>query len=315
MRHKFLLPFLLFINTVAIAGSGYVHLNKDSYLFYVENDNIYSPDKNQLLYFRKGNIFFTGEADTKQNIFLLSTSMDIVSDKLQLLYEKDNRQPTFSFREGKLFAGNAESSDLQDKSELLHVKRAGKWWAFYSSVNDSLLAYYEADSLPFSTAVITAYSLAVKFNLQAKLDIVTTEGPYVQSSFVSIKPVWGNVTANEWIWDGKVLRPRWNTNPDCMWSFDGQIIRQVYVNNIYEQYQWDGETFKPLWRNNRALEWSYDGRIMKPIWDTDWAHQYMLDNRIIKPWSNVHSEREWQVDGDIPVPLIILVISGMARCY
>ncbi len=314
MRPKLLLPFLLFINTVAIAGSGYVHLSKDIYLFYIENDNIYSPDKNQLLYFRKGNIFFAGETDTKQNIFLLSTSMDIVSDKLQLLYEKDNRQPTFSFREGKLFAGNAESADLQDKSELLHVKRTGKWWAFYSSVNDSLLAYYEADSLPLSTAVITAYSLAVKFNLQAKPDVVLTEGPYVQSSFVSIKPVWGNVTANDWIWDGKVLRPRWNTNPDCMWSFDGQIVRQVYVNNIYEQYQWDGETFKPLWRNNRALEWSYDGRIMKPIWDTDWTNQYMLDNRIIKPWSNVHSEREWQVDGDIPVPLIILVISGMAKC-
>jgi hypothetical protein len=289
-------------------------LDKTKALFFIDNDNIYSPDKKQLLYFKKGNIFFTSETDTKQNIFLLSTSMDVVSDKLQLLYEKDNRQPTFSFREGKLYAGNAESPDLQDKSELLHIKRTGKWWAFYSSFNDSLLAYYEADSLPLSTAVITAYTLAVKYNLQAKLEVIRSEGPYVQSSFVSIKPIWGNVTPNEWIWDGKTLRPRWNTNPDCVWSFDGQTVRQLYVSNIYEQYQWDGETFKPMWRNNRAQEWSWDGRIMKPSWDTDWANQYQLDNRVIKPWSNVHSEKEWQVDGDIPIPLIILVISGMAYC-
>jgi hypothetical protein len=296
------------------AGSGYVFLSKDSFLFYVKDDEIFSPDKKQLLYFRKGNIFFTGETDSKQNIFLLSTSMDVTSAKLQMLYEKDNRQPIFSFRDRKLYSGSPESTDIQEKAELLHMERTGKWWAFYSSLNDTLLAYFEADSLPLSTAVITAYTLAVKYKLQTKLDVVKAQGPFVQSSFVSIKPVWGNVTANEWIWDGKNLRPRWNTNPNCFWTFDGQVVKQVYTNNIYEQYQWDGETFKPLWRTNRAQEWSYDGRIIKPIWDTDWANQYMIENRIVKPWSNVHSEKEWQVDGDIPIPLIILVISGIARC-
>jgi hypothetical protein len=70
-----------------------------------------------------------------------------------------------------------------------------------------------------------------------------------------------------------------------------------------------------VWRNNRQLEWSWDGRILKPVWDTDWANQYMIQNGVIKPWSNVHTEREWQMDGEIPLPLIILVVSGLALKY
>lgn len=313
--HRLLLGMMLITIQAANAGSGYVYLSKTTYLFYVKNDEIFSPDKKNLLYFKKGNIFFSGETDTKQNIYLITTSTDITSDKLQMVYEKEAREPSYSFRDRKFYSGKAESEDLREKSELLHIERTGKWWAFYSSFNDSLLAYYEADSLPLSTAVITAYTLVVKFNLQAKLNLVRAEGPFMQASFVSIKPVWGNVTANEWIWDGTYLRPRWNTDLRCIWSFDGQIIKQVYINNIYEQYQWDGENFKPLWRNNRTQEWSWDGRILKPTWDTDWANQYVFENRIIKPWSNVHSEKEWQIDGDIPIPLVILVISGIARPY
>lgn len=314
IRHisLFLLALAAWLQTTA---GGYVYLSKDNPLFYVEGDNIYSPDGKQLLYFKKGNIFFTGETDTKQNIFLLTTSIDVTSDNLQMVYEKDSREASYSFKNRKLFAGKPESEDFELKNELLHMERTGKWWAFYASATDSLIGYYEADSLPLSTAVITAYTLAVKFSLQDKVQQLHAEGPFVEAQYVSIKPIWGNVTANEWIWDGKFLRPRWNMDPRCVWTFDGRVVRQEYVSNIYEQYEWDGENFKPMWRTNRNQEWTWDGRIMKPAWSTDWATQYMIDNRIIKPWSNVHSEREWQVDGDIPIPLMILVISGIARPF
>lgn len=315
MKARLAFFLLALLTTMHSIAGGYVYLSKDNPLFYVDGDNIYSPDGKTLLYLKKGNIFFTGEADTKQNIFLLTTSMDVTADKLQLIYEKDNREATYSFKNLKLYAGKPETEDFEFKNELLHIERTGKWWAFYASSTDSLIGYYEADSLPFSTAVITAYTLAVKYKLQAKVEELRSEGPFVQASFVSIKPVWGNVGANEWIWDGQNLRPRWNVDPRCIWTFDGRVVKQLYVNNIYEQYEWDGENFKPMWRTNRAQEWSWDGRIMKPAWDTDWANQYMLDNRIIKPWSNVHAEKEWQLDGDIPTPLIILVISGIARPY
>ncbi len=310
-------PFLIFLSLSfsLSAGNGYVFLKDTSKLFYVRNNEIYSPDGKQLLYFQKGNIFFTGGSDDKKNIFLLTTSMDPAATKLQLIYEDQSRKPVYSFRDNKFYTGRTESEDLRDKTELLRIEKLKKWLAFYASVNDSLLAYYPSDSLPSATAIIVAYTLIIRFELEKKSGVLQGKPPFENKAFATLKPAWGNTTANEWMWDGKVLRPRWNTDQRLMWTFDGQTIKPFYGINTNEEYSWDGENFKPVWRTNRAQEWSWDGRIMKPIWDTDWANQYKIEDGVIEPWSNVHTERQWNLDGDIPIPLIILVISGIARTY
>ena len=296
------------------AGTGFVYLSDTSKLFYVNENEVYSPEKNQLLYFQKGNIFFNGTTDEKQNIFLMTTSMNPSSDKLEGIFEKENSEPSFSFSQNKFYIKEARSDEEESNSELIHIQRAKKWLAFYSSVNDTLLAYYNNDSLPSSTAILVAYVLIKKIELEKK-QIVQPKVAAQINSYATLKPMWGNATANEWMWDGNILRPRWNVDPRLAWTFDGQTIKPYDGNNIYAQYSWDGETLKSIWRNNQAQEWTWDGRIMKPIWDTDWANQYMIENGVVKPWSNVHTEKEWRLDGDIPVPLIILVISGMAKTY
>ena len=141
MRSK-LLYCLLFIVPCSLlnAGTGFVFLSDTTKLFYASNNEIYSPNGKELLYFQKGNIFFSGSNDDKQNIFLMTTSMNIASDKQELIYEKDNREPAYSFSNNKFYAGKIESEDLCDKAELIHLERMKKWLAFYSSYNDSLLA-------------------------------------------------------------------------------------------------------------------------------------------------------------------------------
>lgn len=298
-----------------LAGTGFVYLADTSKLFYGINNEIYSATGQQLLYFQKGNIFFKGNDDEKQNIFLLTTSMNSNSDKTELLYEKDKNMPVYSFAANKFYNGNVQSDDLKEKTELIHVEKIKKWLSFYASHNDSLLAYYNADSLPSSTAILVAYTLIKKYDLD-KQNISKREMPPFQTAeYASLKPVWGNTTANEWLWDGKVLRPRWNVDPRLVWTFDGSTLQPQNSSNIYQQYEWDGENFKPIWRTNKAEEWTYDGRLIKPIYDTDWANQYVMENGVIKPWSNVHSEKEWNIDGDIPIPVVILVLSGIAKPY
>lgn len=315
MKRPFLLLSFILVAMAARAGNGYVYLKDTVKLFYVSNNEIYSIDGKVLKYFQKGNIFFTGESDQRQNIFLMTTSMNPASSKLEAIYEKDNRQAMYTFSDNKFYAGKTVSDDLRGNNELLHIERAKKWMAFYSSTDDSLLAYYMADSLPSSTAIIVAYTIIKKYELEKKAGLLSNKPVFQNNSFASIKPVYGNQTANEWIWDGKVLRPRWNVDQRLIWSYDGQTIKPLYGTNIYEQYSWDGETFKPIWRTNRAEEWTWDGRLMKPVWDTDWAKQYKIEDGVVMPWSNVHSEREWSLDGDIPIPLIILIISGIAKPY
>jgi len=306
---------LIFISFIARSGNSFVFLSDTSKLFFASNNEIYSPDKKQLLYFQKGNIFFSGETDSKENIFLLTTSMNHASEKLELIYEKDNRKPSYSFSKDKFYVGAEDGEEARQKTEVLHIEKLKKWMAFYATGTDSLLAYFAADSVPSSTAVIVAYTLIKKYALETRLAKQITAAPFQENSFATLKPVWGNQTANEWMWDGKVLRPRWNVDPRLAWVFDGETIKPQYGNNIYAQYAWDGENLKPVWRTNRNEEWSWDGRLMKPVWDTDWANQYLIEDGIVKPWSNVHTEKEWKLDGSIPIPLIILVISGIAKPF
>lgn len=307
--------FLLLQYVKSNAGTGFIYLADTTKLFYASNNEVYTPDQKELLYFQKGNIFFKGNGDNRENIFLLVSSLSLNSDRTELIYEKDNQRPSISFSNNKFYAGNSESEDSKQHNELLHIQRYKKWLSFYSSGNDSLLAYYAVDSFPSSTAIIVAYTLIKRFELEKKKDIQQRSLPFVENSYASIKPIWGNQTANEWIWDGKILRPRWNVDPRLAWTFDGETVKPQYGTNIYAQYSWDGENFKPVWRSNKAEEWSWDGRIMKPTWDTDWANQYTIEDGAVKPWSNVHPEKEWSVNGNIPIPLIILIISGIGRSY
>jgi hypothetical protein len=313
MRQALLLVFLNAFVLLSKAGSGWVYLADSTKLFYVKGNEIYSAEQSLLLYFSKGNIFFKGAADDRQNIFLLSSSMNPGSTSLQTFYLSENKQTMFSFKEFQFYNGKNETEDFMERNKLVHFKKTGKWTAAYSSLTDSLLAYYLTDSLPASTAVIVAYTLINKYALVDhlnKLQSVPTIN--TEQQFSTIKPIWGNVIDNEWIWDGEILRLRWSNDPRFFWTFDGQYVKPYYLNNINLQYEWDGELFKPVWRTSRPEEWSYDGRLIKPVYDTDWANQYVLESNVLKPWSNVHTEREWRIDGTIPVPLLILVVSGIA---
>lgn len=310
-----LLSFLILHLSLLYGGSGFVFLADTSKLFFVNENEIYSPDKQQLLYFQKGNIFFNGSTDDRQNIFLLTTSLNAGGNSTEQIYEKSNREVRYSFSQNKFYSGNVESEEQKKAAELIHIEKSKKWLAFYSSLDDSLLAYFNADSLHSSTSIIVAYTLIKKLELDKKLAELPKPAPQQTNSYATIKPFWGNATANEWMWDGNILRPRWNVDPRLAWTFDGQTIKPYYGTNIYEEYSWDGEIFKPVWRTNRAQEWSWDGRLMKPVWDTDWADQYKIEAGVVKPWSNVHTEKEWRLDGEIPIPLIILIISGIAKTY
>ena len=103
------------------AGSGSISLADTSKFFYVSNNEIYSNDKRELLYFQKGNIFFSGSTDERQNIFLMTTSVNPSSDKLELIYEKDNRVEAFSFKKNRFYIGKPETDELREVSELSHI--------------------------------------------------------------------------------------------------------------------------------------------------------------------------------------------------
>ena len=314
------------------AGDGFVYLKDTTQkLFFVSDANVYSPDKAQLLYSQRGNIFYAGNGDGKDNISLLVTSLDPASTKLETIFEKDQRQPVYSFQDNRFFLGKPTSEETQQKNELLHIEASKKWLGFYSSDNDSLLAYYRIDSFPSSVAIIVAYTLIKQFGLEKNIKAAQpqskinglmsfikniTGGPALQSvtgAYSVIKPASGNTMANEWIWDGKILRPRWNTDQSLAWTFDGQTIKRMYAENNNDQYTWDGKTFKPLSQDDLSQQWSWDGSVIKRAENTGWHNEYMVNDGVVRPTTEPGAENEWHLDGSIPVPLVILIISGIAK--
>lgn len=309
--NRFLSVPLLFCTLFSTAGSGYIFSKDTTAAYFVNENEIYNADSSRLLYFNKGNIFFSGGTDDRENIFLMTTSLDPQSKGLELLYEKNGQDPVYSFMKDIFYLGETHSADMREGNEMLHIERSKKFVAFYASYNDSLLAYYKtADSLPASTAVILAYLLVKENGLEKKIAALMAK-PMFENVYSDLKPATGNTVANEWIWDGKVLRMRWDVDEKYMWTFDGQIIKQ-YGDNAYFQYSWDGANFKPLSRSDEGAEWTWDGHIMKPASDNNLADQYQIADGMINP-ADENIERQWRLDGNIPVPLIILVISGLAR--
>jgi hypothetical protein len=315
--HKNILSLIIIVASLNCkAGGSFVFMgDTTNKLFYARNNEFYSPDKSTLVYFQKGNIIFKGTTDDRSNIFLLTSSMDLNSGELELLYEKDNRNPTYSFSKNKFYLGKNESEEFRAKNELIHVMRAKKWLAFYASYNDSLLCFYAADSLPSYAAVLVAYTLARKLNLEAKLSVKQNRLPFEDTKVATIKPLVGDQVLNEWIWDGKVLRPRWNVDPRLAWKFDGQTVKPFAGNNMFDQYTWDGETFKPAWRDDNTKEWAFNGNQLKPLWGNDLDNEYIIEKGTVKPANPLHPEKEWKMDGDFPIPVLILILSGIARPY
>lgn len=288
-----------------------------SILCFVKGADVYQTNSKSPYCYVKGNIVFRNGEDDRQNIMFMFTSPDLFSSKKQSAKFPDKQSNAFCYSAGKVMECDANTPD---NTILLSVEKYGKWTAFYHPTKDSLLAYYASDSVSGGVSVWFAQLVIEKYKLhqfvassQTQSSVTQIGGAQsVQPQIATIKPFWGNQTANEWMWDGEILRPRWNSDPRWAWTFDGTILKPYLGSNINLQYEWNGEVLKPVWRTVRELEWSYDGRIIKPIWSTDWALQYTIQDGVVKPWSNVHAEREWSIQGSIPIPIIVAVISGIA---
>jgi hypothetical protein len=316
---KYLTVFLLFISLTATANEGPLYGPDSTVIYYVRNNELYTADGKQLLYFQKGNIIFTGETDTKDNIFMLTTSVKLGSEGVINIFMQGETTPKYKLQSGKFHIGNSEMEN--DNDVLVAIYGNKGTIEFRNGQDDSLLAMYPNASIDGAMATLIAHQLIAKNKIEAQffnkiksLPMQSDRG--LPEGIAVIKPLWNNVTANEWVWDGRILRPRWNNNPQLEWTFDGETIKPAWGNNNYLQYSWDGELFKPIWRTSRTEEWTFDGSLLKPAWSSEWDKQLTIQSDgVIKPFVNTNPDLEWKVEGNMPIPCIILIVSHIARPF
>lgn len=316
---KYITALLLFISFVARGNEGPLYGADSTVLYYVKENELYTADGKQLLYFQKGNIIFTGESDSKDNIYMLTTSVNLASKGVINIFLNGQNAPLYKLQQGKFHIGT--SSMETDNDVLLGIFGNNGTVEFRSGLNDSLLAVYPHPSIDGAIAILISHQLIAKYKLEKQyLDLIKSlpmqSAGSLPDGIATIKPLWNNVTGNEWVWDGRILRPRWNSNPQLEWVFDGETIKPNWGNNQYLQYSWDGELFKPIWRTSRTEEWTFDGSLIKPAWSSDWDKQLTIQSDgIIKPFVNTNPDLEWKVEGNMPIPCIILIVSRIARPF
>ena len=125
----------------------------------------------------------------------------------------------------------------------------------------------------WSTGELTAvfYLINEQYQLKELLEgsignvgLTNTSKPSL-SAQTTIRRMW-NTGDDDYVWDGSILKPRWNSSDYEEWEFDGRILRRVWYDDGTE-YEWDGKVLKRRF-NGGMEEFEWDGRVLRRRWNT-----------------------------------------------
>ncbi len=257
----------------------------------------------------KGNMVFKGASESKNDIVLLIGTDNLFSEK----------------------SANAINSDLQ--STRFAMGKGGFYLTGYGLSEDHLIAKYSLGTngdivllaghppAPFvtltgdewSTAELTAifYLLDEQHQLQELLATSLVGGnvpvkKLTTGNEATLRRMW-NTGQDDFSWDGRVLKRRWNSSDLEEWEFDGRILRRVWMEDRTE-YEWDGKILKCRFCNT-VEEFEWDGRVLRRRWNTG-NDEFVIQGNVVKRMWDAGND-EWELTGDMPVPIIAMIVFGL----
>lgn len=310
-RWNYLLLFsmcLSIINTSAQKNiTAYDSLGKAT--LFMQQEELYQiqADTHHLLFSVKGNIIFSNQSQQREDILYLITGNDIFSKKGGQIISAANNKAIFTFTKGKLFLGNT----VFDKRMLLGQFQIVNNQMSFQCIAQTRPLFY-IDSNDASAASLLA--IAVCFIQLQEIDVKHFTQLQAQQSVVegtgTIRRLWGNNNSEDFIWDGRILRKRWNANEFDQWKFDGNTITRAFFDTG-EDWQWDGTTLQSRWnRNEQAYIWQ--GNTLKSLYGNEQAEYFIQGNIIKRAWNAVGND-EWEVNGSIPIPILMMVVFRIVK--
>lgn len=276
----------------------------------IENDVLSVLQKDTLtpVFTIKGNIIFSNQSQKREDILYLITGNDIFSKKGGQIISSANNKALYTFSKGKLFLG----SSLYDKRmyDGYFETNANNQTAFFITTQNKPLFFI--DTVDIQASFLLA--MAVYFIQSQQIDVkhfaqLEAQQP-VASGSGTIRRLWGNNSQEDFIWDGLILKKRWNINEFDQWKFDGTYISRAFFDTG-EDWQWDGTTLQSRWNTNeQAYVWQ--GNSLKAVYGNTTDEFYIQGNIIKKAWTAVGND-EWEVNGEIPIPIIMMVVFRIVK--
>jgi hypothetical protein len=301
-------PLLLFVDSSTIIAR-------------VEAGRVYTGPE-EVAFTLVGNTLYDGaEAGRDRMVFLIGAA-ELFSRRTQEVYFSDGQQVAYTWRRGRLMLG--EPGEYPELETLLSVRELeggpsaeGRHrYGVYDWADDAWLGTVASAREPRPAELLTALHLYVlHYDLDRRVNdrIAAVTGlPSDDSSAAGGRMRLQHGGAyHEWIWDGQTLEPAWGLRPEDEWTFDGRYLTPA-MGGTRAQWQWDGTLLKPAWSADAELQWTWQNGTLRPFWgsipEREWRY---LDDRVRPAW-NPDPRRTWEVEGNVPLPVIALVVLGLA---
>lgn len=294
-------PALLFIDSVIIIGR-------------MEGGLLYSGP-GVVSHTLAGNSLYSGVSEAREDLLYLIALTDPYGRKDEAVYFDDARQVAFSMSRGELFLGQVSEPDLE------RLLRVSAWQDGFYQVSDGQSDAYLgtiAVAAPLRAAELFSclHSYVLHYDLDqqvnARIDERFPATGNGQPSAGRIRPLQGNNPYYEWEWDGRVLKPSWGVRSEDEWSFDGRFIRPLFGVVSRQEWVWDGRLLKPYWDPEPSRQWIWDYNSLRPFWNASPADEWVLQDSVLRPRYNADPGFAWVIEGNIPLPLLAMVILGLA---
>ncbi|CAN5444676.1 hypothetical protein BH09BAC1_BH09BAC1_06010 [soil metagenome] len=281
------------------------------HLLYTLQDGVIYDAQSKPLITAKGNLLFKGASESKDDIVLLIGTENVFSDKSANAIGSDLQTTRFVMGKGGFYLPGYGLSDgyiiakytLGSKGDL--VLLAGQ--------PAVILANVKGDN--WTTGELTAifYLLNEQYQLKELLTANVGAGNLPNNqpktgNVATLRRMW-NTGEDDFSWDGRILKRRWNSSDFEEWEFDGRYLHRVWYDDGVD-YEWDGKILKRRF-NAGTEEFEWDGRVLRRRWNTGNDEFTMQGNVVKRMWDTGNDE--WEMTGEMPIPVIAMIVFGLIR--
>lgn len=292
-------------------GKGRVVDAAGNTLFSLDDNRVVNA-RNEVLFTISGNILFYGNSLSKDSIAYLVRTRDVFGKKLGYIYGSSTSDILFSVSRGQFFAGTGRFADQL----LLEMHTTNQRQVVFidgqtddtigTCIGQGLSAQeWSALFLTWMEGGMPGERKRVEEGLEQQ---ARSRGQVIGRMKLSVDSGF----YFEWIWDGQRMKPRYGNRPEDDWIFDGRYIRPYWGLARQEEWEWDGQYLKPSLQDVPELTFIWDGTSIRPFWDYRQDLDWIIEGNIAYPKWDRTFEREWEIEGEFPVPLVALIVLGIA---
>ena len=260
-----------------------------------------------------GNTLYEGDIADRDKIVFLFGATELFPKRDAYVYFTNGQDVAYTWRKGILTLGKTGSQP--DIERMLYAKPMGKdTYRIFAWENDAWLGTVVAPRAMRPAELLTTLHLFVlHYNLDHRVNdlLAASEQMFDSVPTGTLRPFLGSDPYREWIWDGKRLKPAWGIRVEDEWLFDGRYLKPAF-GPTRDEWLWDGKVLKPAWDADPALQWAWESDFLRPFWNSTPDREFRkIDDRIKPAWS-ADPRFAWIMEGDIPLPIIALVVLGIA---